>query len=189
MSSGTQRRVLWAITGAGHHLESTFDAMEDVNEKGIEVRPVLSVEGARVVRMYGLARRLDEGAFSAPVVENGPNQARLLSDVYQGTYTALLVAPASANTVAKVVHGIADALVPNMVAQAIKCSVPVHMLPTDLEEGEVVTALPGGRTGTLTMRPVDVANARCLGTMLGISVLTGPEQISGALDGDENSLN
>lgn len=157
--------------------------MEDVSVEGTAVRPVLSVEGARVVRMYGLTDRLDEGAFSAPVVENGPNQAKLLSDVYKGVYTALLVAPASANTVAKVVHGIADALVPNLVAQGIKCGVAVTMLPTDIEEGEVVTALPGGRTGTLTMRPVDVTNARRLGTMMGISVLRSPSELGDALSG------
>ncbi len=162
--------------------------MEDVSVEGTTVRPVLSVEGARVVRMYGLIDRLDEDAFSAPVIEKGSNQAKLLSDVYRGVYTTLLVAPASANTVAKVVRGIADALVPNLVAQAIKCGVAVTMLPTDIEEGEIVTALPGGRTGTLTMRPVDVANARRLSTMVGISVLTGPEQITGALDGNERSM-
>jgi flavoprotein len=183
MSHDTPRRILWAITGAGHHLEATFDAMEDVSARGTEVRPMLSVEGARVVRMYGLTDRLDEGAFSPPVIENGPTQAKLLSDVYRGRYSVLLVAPASANTVAKVVCGIADALVPNMVAQAIKCGVVVTMLPTDIEEGDVVTALPGGRTGTLTMRPVDVANARRLGTMMSINVLRSPSELGDALSG------
>ncbi len=158
--------------------------MEDVSVEGTIVQPVLSAEGARVVRMYGLTDRLDEGAFSAPVIENGPNQAKLLSDLYKGVYAAFLVAPASANTVAKVVCGIADTLVPNLVAQAIKCGATITMLPTDIEEGKVITALPGGRTGTLTMRPVDVANARQLDTMMGISVLSSPSGIVDALSGD-----
>lgn len=47
-------------------------------------------------------------------------------------YDALLVSPATSNTVAKIVHGIADGLVTNAVSLANKSDVPVYILPTDV---------------------------------------------------------
>jgi len=59
-----------------------------------------------------------------------------------GRYDLLIVSPATANTVAKIVHGIADTLVTNAVAQAGKGKVRTIIVPVDLEEGEVETVIP-----------------------------------------------
>ena len=45
-----------------------------------------------------------------------------------GKYDLLIVSPATANTVAKIVHGIADSLVTNAVAQAGKGAVKTVMV-------------------------------------------------------------
>ncbi len=59
-----------------------------------------------------------------------------------GRYDLLVVSPATANTIAKIVHGIADTLVTNAVAQAGKGKVKTIIMPVDLEEGEIETVLP-----------------------------------------------
>ncbi len=58
------------------------------------------------------------------------------------TYRALIVSPASANTVAKVVFGVSDSLVTNAIAQAEKGGVPIVIVPTDWKQGKIKTKLP-----------------------------------------------
>ncbi len=59
-----------------------------------------------------------------------------------GLYKALIVAPATTNTIAKIVHGIADTLVTEAVSQAQKAGVPVYVLPTDVKPEGAETVLP-----------------------------------------------
>ncbi len=59
-----------------------------------------------------------------------------------GKYDLLIVSPATANTVAKIVSGIADTLVTNAVAQAGKGAVKTVMVPVDIHPGPVDTVLP-----------------------------------------------
>jgi len=53
---------------------------------------------------------------------------------YTKKFDAVIVSPATANTVAKIVRGIADTLVTNVVAQAIKNRVRLYAVPTDIEK-------------------------------------------------------
>ena len=59
-----------------------------------------------------------------------------------GKYDLLIVSPATANTVSKIVHGIADTLVTNAVAQAGKGAVKTLMVPVDIHPGPIDTVLP-----------------------------------------------
>ena len=88
-----------------------------------------------------------------------------------------LVAPATANTTAKIAYGIADTLITNSVAQAMKAKVPVYIFPPDNKKGTVETILPGNKKLTLYMRDVDVENVERLRRMEGIEVLDKPEDI------------
>ena len=54
----------------------------------------------------------------------------------------MIVSPATANTVSKIVHGIADTLVTNAVAQAGKGAVKTLMVPVDIHPGPIDTVLP-----------------------------------------------
>lgn len=96
-------------------------------------------------RTYGLweeLKRISNGGYLQEIfTENGegpgyPRAGRLL----RGVYRALIVSPATANTIAKVVHGIADTLVTNAIAQAQKEGVPVYIVLTD-QQSVVETTL------------------------------------------------
>jgi dihydromethanopterin reductase (acceptor) len=105
----------------------------------------LSPAGERVVRIYGLWERLSKlcpGGYYREVVlgaEQGP-ASPLAGRFVRGAYDVLIVSPASANTVAKVVTGIADTLVTNVIAQAEKGKVPIIVVPSD--QGLAKTKLP-----------------------------------------------
>ncbi|MBE9594090.1 MAG: hypothetical protein IMF19_11510 [Proteobacteria bacterium] len=88
-----------------------------------------------------------------------------------------LIAPATANTVAKIAYGISDSMITNSAAQAMKADVPVYILPVDQKEGEILTKLPNGRDLKLRMRKEDVENVEKLRRIRGITVLSQIEDI------------
>jgi dihydromethanopterin reductase (acceptor) len=140
--------VAWAITGAGHFLEETFETITElVKTQNATVTIFLSCAGKQVVQTYGLWGKLNEVSPEGPlqeiVTESTKDPAfssagRFILDMYD----VLIVSPATANTVAKIVYGIADSLVTNLVAQAQKANISVYLVPTDQEEGCVETTLP-----------------------------------------------
>lgn len=139
-------RIGWGITGAGHLLPETFEVMERLAEN-YEISCFLSSAADRVIRIYGLSKKLSgicPGGYYREIiseVEEGP-ASPLAGRFLQKTYGALIVSPASANTVAKVVSGISDTLVTNAIAQAEKGRVPIIIVPTDQSPGEMKTRLP-----------------------------------------------
>jgi flavoprotein len=96
-----------------------------------------------------------------------------------GYYDFLLIAPATANTVAKIVYGIADTLVTNAVSQTAKGNTPIFILPVDQKRGSVKTSAPNGKAFELNMREVDVTNSEKLAQMEKIIVLASPYDIYG----------
>ena len=141
-------QIAWAITGAGHFLEETFDVMSRlVKDNKVTVTAYLSSAGEQVVKMYGLWSKLEQispGGYLQEILtedKEGPgfsHAGRLVMNLYD----ALVVSPASGNTVAKIVCGIADTLATNAVAQAQKGQVPVYVVPTDQKKGVAETMLP-----------------------------------------------
>lgn len=138
-------KIGWGITGAGYYLQETFDVMEKL-AKEHAVSCFVSSAGERVVRIYGLRQRLTEicpGNYYREVnleAEQGA-ASPLAGRFLRRTYDALVVSPASANTVAKIIAGIADTLVTNAVAQAEKGGVPIIIVPSD-QGVEKKTKLP-----------------------------------------------
>jgi dihydromethanopterin reductase (acceptor) len=141
-------QIAWAITGAGHFLQETFDVMDKlVKNNKATVTTFLSSAGEQVVKMYGLRNNLETispGAYLQEIFTENKDDpgcshaGRFILDLY----STLVVSPASGNTVAKIAHGIADTLVTNAVAQAQKANVPVYVVPTDQKEGSIETVLP-----------------------------------------------
>ncbi|MEM2964004.1 MAG: dihydromethanopterin reductase (acceptor) [Candidatus Bathyarchaeia archaeon] len=136
----------WGITGAGHFLKETFEVMNEAVKGGFKITAYLTAAGEQVVKIYGLWNHLKEisdGSYLQEILveseegSSSPRAGRLL----RGTYKAFIVSPASGNTVAKVVHGVADTLVTNAVAQAQKGGTPIYMVPTD-QRGFIETTLP-----------------------------------------------
>jgi dihydromethanopterin reductase (acceptor) len=141
-------QVAWVITGAGHFLKETFDVMGRlVRGNKVTVTTYLSSAGKQVVKMYGLWSKLEQispgGYLQEILTENRDDPGFSHAGRFAlNLYDALVVSPASGNTVAKIVCGIADTLATNAVAQAQKGEVPVYVVPTDQKEGFVETTLP-----------------------------------------------
>lgn len=137
-------RLAWCVTGAGTFLRETFKVMLEIKERyGARITTFLSEAAEEVLRIYGLEgllRRISPGGYYEEVVTSGVAGS---SCVYAGRlaigrYSALVVSPATSNTVAKIVAGIADTVVTTAVAQAVKGGVPVVILPCDVQ-GETVS--------------------------------------------------
>ena len=170
-------RIAWGVTGAGDFMSETVALMEEIAKKyNLEVHVYLSKEGEVVLKVYKLFNEVKE-RFPKVSVEKGPNAPFLSGKLQLGKYKFFLIAPATANTVAKIAHGIADSLITNSAAQAMKMDVPVYIFPVDQKEGEVKTRLPDGRDLKIRIRKEDVENVDKLRRMRGITVLSWIEEI------------
>jgi flavoprotein len=118
-----EKRIAWAITGAGHVLEDCIQALL----KGENVDIFLSRAADEVVRKYKLHLRID--VPSIRTYREGKASSPLVARLFAGAYSVLVVAPATSNSVAKFVHGISDSLVTNLFAQAGKSGAR-HCLPS-----------------------------------------------------------
>ena len=174
MSSGP--RIAWGITGAGHFLEQCVEMLLAHKQANV----FLSSAGAQVLKMYGLYDRLqecghtlflDEDAASFPAVR-----------VYGGRYDLVVIAPATSNTIAKMVCGISDGLVTNLFASAGKSRVPVVVLPCDVS-GEVTSTTHHGKEVRIHVRPVDAQNTQALSRFEGVRVVHSPEQLEKIIAG------
>jgi archaeoflavoprotein AfpA len=170
-------KILWGITGCGDKLEETVNIMKKLQKKhNLDVRIALSKNGEIVVRMYKLWQSLQEN-FKKVMIERGPNAPFLVAPLQTGKYDFFLICPATANTTAKIAHGIADSLISNCASQALKAGTKVYIYPVDQKPGKITTVLPDGEKLTLTIRKIDVKNAEKLKRMRGITVLSQPEDI------------
>jgi archaeoflavoprotein AfpA len=170
-------KIAWGISGSGDFLQETISVIRElVKRKDLKVTVFLSKAAVNVVKWYGLWDAL-RGISPNPLLEEGPNQPFIAGALQKGKYKLLLIAPATANTVAKVAHGIADSLVTNAVSQALKGCIPVFILPVDQKAGTTVTVLPTGEKLEITVREVDAENVEKLRCMKGLTVLRRPEEL------------
>ncbi len=141
-------KLAWGITGAGHFLRESFEVLKDLKEKtpDIKVTTFVSRAGEEVIRMYGLAQELssiscgsylEEIFFESSQGASFPKTGRFLLHKYD----ALIISPATSNTTAKIAYGIADTLITNAIAQAVKGGVPVFIVPVDIA-GFIETEMP-----------------------------------------------
>ena len=147
-------RLAWALTGSGHYLRECLDL--------VEARPdvdlFLSRAAAEVLAMYGF----DLKGLRARVTCYRDTAARAppVARVYPGIYSRLVLAPATSNTVAKMVCGISDTLVTNIYAQAGKCRVPSIVFACDTAPA-METEAPGGQVMVYPRR-IELANVERL---------------------------
>ncbi|MCP8317504.1 MAG: hypothetical protein H3Z51_11715, partial [archaeon] len=101
-------KIAWGITGAGDLLPETIQIMRRIVERGdAKVQPFLSKEALIVVLWYDLWYELKK-ISSRIMVEKSANVPFIAGPLQLGKYKFLLIAPATGNTVAKIVNGIAD---------------------------------------------------------------------------------
>jgi archaeoflavoprotein AfpA len=173
-------KVAWGITGSGDKIMEALDAMKVVKEKygkELKIEIFLSKAGEQVSKFYNIKDELKE-VFERVWEEKNANSPFLAGRLQMGEFAFFLVAPATSNTVAKLVHGISDTLITNSAIQAIKARVPVHIMPVDYREGTVMTKLPNGRTLELRVRKEDAEYVAMLESMEGISPFERPEDIT-----------
>ncbi len=144
-----RKKVAWGITGAGHYLKESFELFlkfTDTFGYEVSVTSFVSRAAEEVIRVYGLFSYLETvspGDYMEEVILETaqgwsyPKTGRFS----RGNYDVLVVSPATSNTVAKIVYGIADSLITNAVAHAIKGGIPVVIVPVDIE-GRVKSPVP-----------------------------------------------
>jgi dihydromethanopterin reductase (acceptor) len=166
-------KILWCITGGGYLLEESCKAIQAM-AKEHEVTIAFSNAGKEVVSMYGYSKlieklsdrfiREEEQGYSSPMV------CRL------GRFDLIVVSPCTANTVAKIVHGIADSLVTNIVAQALKSKRKVIVVPTDTKI-DVETVIPSGKRIMIRCRDIDLENVEKIKSIEGVIVIKTPDEV------------
>ncbi|MCD4702994.1 MAG: archaeoflavoprotein AfpA [Methanosarcinaceae archaeon] len=171
------KRIAWGITGSGDLIRETYNTMVDIkNRTDIDFMVFLSKEGETVMKWYRMWGGI-QNDFENFKTDAGPNSPFIAGPLQVGHYDALVIAPATANSVAKIVHGIADTLVTNVVAQTAKGDTPIYILPVDQIRGTVDTVAPDGKKLTLKMREIDVSNSEKLAQMENITVLKSPDDL------------
>ncbi|MFW9831520.1 MAG: archaeoflavoprotein AfpA [Candidatus Thorarchaeota archaeon] len=174
-------KFAWAITGAGDFMPESINVMREiVNEYDVKLMIFLSKAGSQVIKWYKLAKDL-ESLTSKIHNEIDANTPFIAGALQKGVYKFLVIMPATANTVAKIAYGIADTLVTNCVAQAMKADVPIYIYPVDQQPGTLTTRLPSGEKMLLTTRRVDLENVERLRGMKGMTILDKPSQIKNYL--------
>jgi dihydromethanopterin reductase (acceptor) len=133
------RAIAWGITGAGALLEESVECIEKLLKRGVRVTAFISRAGEEVLKVYGLRDRVEStlrGPYPIGVIYESkePSSYPSVGRVYLGVYEAVVISPATMNTVGKIVSGIADTLVSNLAMHAIKARVPVYIVPVDAHE-------------------------------------------------------
>ncbi|AIY90711.1 archaeoflavoprotein AfpA [Geoglobus acetivorans] len=170
-------RIAWGITGAGDRIKETFDVMKNIKRNHpVEIKVFASKAGEQVLKWYKMVDDV-KNSFDGYRVEVNANSPFLAGSIQTGKYSCLVIAPATANTIAKISMGIADTLLCNSALMALKAYVPVIVMPSDYEEGEVITDLPDGKKLRLRIRKEDVDHVEKLKMIDGILVVTEPEEI------------
>jgi flavoprotein len=134
----TSPRLAWAITGSGHYIEECVEFLLTLDNVDLYV----SQAGEEVLKMYGVS--LNELRDKMPVYRDKTASCPPVGLFYKGYYHTFVLAPATSNTIAKCVLGIADSLVTNLYSQAGKCRVPSIVYPCDIAP-EMETTAPSGK--------------------------------------------
>ena len=163
---------MWGITGTGYLLDECIELMKELqDEYNVDLTVILSKEGAAVVKWYKKWLSLTENVKRVKV-EKTPNIPFYAGPLQLGKYDLFLVSPVSANTIAKIAYGIADTLITNCVAQAIKGGQTVYLFPSDQESKPIETSRPDGTPLVLKIRDIELENVKKLKSMEGVVVLS-----------------
>ncbi|ENN95662.1 archaeoflavoprotein AfpA [Methanocaldococcus villosus KIN24-T80] len=128
-------KIAWGITGCGDKIEEVVNLMIKLKNKyNLDIDVYTSKSGKVVLKWYKLWDLLKDEFYDVRV-EVDANAPFLPGKLQTGKYDLFIVAPATANTVAKIAHCIADTLITNSVAQAVKAKVPVYIFPPDNRVG------------------------------------------------------
>jgi len=173
----TLARIVWGITGSGDLIHEIIKTMKQLeSDENIRLTVIVSKAGEQMLRLYGLWDELN-GSFSKVLKESNANVPFIAGPLQIGKYDAFIVAPLTANSTAKIAHGIADTLITNAIAQTLKGSTPVLLYPVDQVDEEVRTVGPKGEVFLIKPRIVDLENVKRLREMDRVIVVDSPLKI------------
>lgn len=166
----SKKRLAWAITGSGHYLRECLDIIHTLQDVDL----FLSKAAAEVLQQYGYKHNVgkvyqDKTASSVPV-----------ELFYQGHYHSLVVAPATSNTIAKMVCGISDNLVTNLYAQAGKTLVPSIVFACDTAP-ELESEAPREHMVKVYPRRIDLENVAKLKTFEATTIVEDMSSLNTAI--------
>lgn len=170
----SDKKIAWGITGAGAFLKDCVEIISSLPKDKVDI--FLSKAGEEVLRIYNLWDCLRGYSLVLDRSSSSPSCGLL----YSGIYSLLVIAPATSNTVAKIVYGIADTLITNIFAQAGKAGISSIVLPTDVDEG-LISLSPSGKSIIIKKRKIDEENISKLASMDGVKVVSSVAELKEAL--------
>ncbi len=171
-------KIAWGLTGSGDKFRETYKVMREIKDKygdDLIIHVYLSKAAQLVAKYYKLTEELK--GFDKYNVEVDANTPFLSGMLQSGRYELLIIAPATSNSVAKIVVGVSDTLLTNAAVQGVKGFIDVNIMPVDFREGIVTTIIPSGKELKLRVRKEDADNVRRLETMEGFFVFENPNEI------------
>ena len=170
MKSASKQRLAWAITGSGHYLKECLDIIHTLDDVDL----FLSKAAAEVLQQYGYKHNVgkvyqDKTASSVPV-----------ELFYEGKYHTLVIAPATSNTIAKMVCGISDNLVTNLYAQAGKTRVPSIIFACDTAP-ELESDAPRNHVVKVYPRSIDLENVTKIKTFEATTVVEDMQSLNSTI--------
>ena len=165
-----KQRLAWALTGSGHYLRECLEIISQLEDVDL----FLSKAAAEILQQYGYKHNVgrvyqDKTASSVPV-----------ELFYFGAYHTVVIAPATSNTVAKMVCGISDNLITNIYAQAGKCRVPTIVFACDTDP-EIESEAPRENMVKVYPRRIDLENMEKLKTFEETTVAGDMQQLNAAI--------
>jgi dihydromethanopterin reductase (acceptor) len=166
----SEQRLAWALTGSGHYLRECIAIINQLENVDL----FLSKAAAEILQQYQYTHNVgrvyqDKTASAVPV-----------ELFYHGAYHTVVIAPATSNTVAKMVCGISDNLVTNIFAQAGKCRVPAIVFACDIEP-EIESEAPREHVVKVYPRRIDLENTEKLKTFEQTTVSGDMQQLNAAI--------
>lgn len=164
------QKLAWAISGSGHYLRECLALIAKLDNVDI----FLSRAAAEIVKQYGF--ELPPGR----VFQDKTASAVPVEFFYHGDYHTVVIAPATSNTVAKMVAGISDTLVTNIYAQAGKCRVPSIVFACDTAP-ELESEAPHENMVKVYPRRIDLHNMEILKSYEETTVASDMQQLHDAI--------
>lgn len=163
-------KLAWAITGSGHYLRECLEIISGLQDVDL----FLSRAAAEVLQQYGFKHSV------AKVFQDKTASAVPVEMFYYGNYHSVVIAPATSNTIAKMVYGISDTLVTNVYAQAGKCGVPSIVFACDTAP-ELESEAPRDNVVKVFPRRIDLDNIARLQTYEDTTVVNDMQQLQAAI--------
>jgi archaeoflavoprotein AfpA len=177
---GRKLKVAWGITGAGDKIADFIEVMKEVKkeyEATVDIHVFVSKAAETVLKFYNLENAL-RANFEKVQVEINANAPFLAAWMQIRRYEFLLIAPATSNSVAKIVNGIGDTMITNAAIMSLKAFVPVYLAPVDYKEGVIYTKLPNGKEIKLRVRKEEAEQVNKLRQTEDVHVLEDPREIA-----------